>query len=717
MNTEHISKIKSRIKKIFSLSIKEILFRVRKQLQEQSEYLMFCCKMSKIPSSHIEYHDKSKVLFFTQGYDKNRRKEYIKRYCDLDMITEQAERILNGEVFLLGRTMQIPSGKGWHIDPVENIKWPNFFYSRVRNDKSVAALDIKFVWEINRHQYLIPLAKAFWLQGEEKYAKKVFDVICDWINANPYNTGVNWTSSLENAVRLFAWAWALYFCRDSVYFDKSIKKIKKSIYEQAFYIYKHLSIFSSPYNHLAGEAAALNLIGILFPEFKESEKWENIGWYILESGIENQFHSDGITVEQAFFYHHFTLGFYLQSIFLRKLNGKSVSKTVLNRIEKAIEISIYLSKPDGDLPMTGDIDNARSIYFTCEHSWNFSGFYALGAVLFNRSDFKQIDRGFLEEALWILDENSLQHYFDMQQKLPAETSKMFNKSGYCVIRDSWEKTGNYLCFDCGEIASGLSNTAIPSAAHGHADGLSFEMCAYGQPFIVDSGFFTYFGDIQWHKFFRHEEAHNTVHIEGYRQAEYCGRLKWQNVNKPEFMKWENSDNYTFCSGKIEYDKGVVHKRDIYYRKNDFWVIKDNVATGKKGRKIETYLNFHPDVDISIDAQKMEITAEGNEVSLLIKLQGNVKILRERGGDSPSSGWVCPGYGMRKSAWKITLSWLPEDNNHFLLLVFVPYRKNMDSVVFHGKKEFNRFNLKKNNNQYIIYTDSVNEIYVKKDRSL
>ena len=80
----------------------------------------------------------------------------------------------------------------------------------------------------------------------------------------------------------------------------------KSICEHGFHIAHHLSYYSSPYNHLVGEAAGLHMIGSLFPQLKTAQYWEQLGWSILESNIDQQFFSDGMCVEQATFYHHFT---------------------------------------------------------------------------------------------------------------------------------------------------------------------------------------------------------------------------------------------------------------------------------------------------------------------------------------------------------------------------------------------------------------------------
>ena len=118
--------------------------------------------------------------------------------------------------------------------------------------------------------------------------------------------------------------------------------------------------------------------------------------------------------------------------------------------------------------------------------------------------------------------------------------------------------------------------AVPSAAHGHADALSFVLAAKGKSIITDSGFYTYFGDLKWHRYFRCEEAHNTVLIGDRRQADYCGRLTWQCAKRPEMLHWESTDDYDATVGRVDYGEGVYHIRQIIAMKSHFWIVRDFV---------------------------------------------------------------------------------------------------------------------------------------------
>ena len=659
-----------RFKKLLSLPPKEIVFRLKSGYILQQERLMYTLNIrpkgkDDSPRQGVENQ------FFLDDVDREKRLRQMETLGYKRQIIADAEQVLTGTVNLLGIDMLIPEGDGWITDPQTGKQWPFLFYNQVRHHPLVTDLDIKFVWEINRHQYLIPLGQAFWITREEKYAGTAFAVILDWIQSNPYHTGVNWTSALENAVRLFSWIWVLELCRESTKYNEHLPQIRRSIHEQAHYINRHLSIYASPYNHLIGEAAALFMTGSLFPELPGASIWKKTGWKILEKTIDFQFHDDGMTVEQAVFYHHFTLGFYIICLLLRKINHEPIPETVMERIQAALEVSFYMQMPDGSFPMKGDIDSAKSIYTGLQHSWDFSFFHFIGACLFTRPDFLCGNLKLPREIFWLLSDNDLTWLQDINSPKRPPPTRIFKKSGYCIIKDSWEPDSNYLCFDFGAIAHGLSEKAIPSAAHGHLDALSVECCALGRPFLIDAGFFTYFGDLEWHQYFRHETAHNTVAVHGHPQADYCGRLKWQNVRNAELVHWQDGQEETICSGKISLQKNLMLQRTVHYRKKCFWIIHDSLASSKN-KTAETFLNFHPDITIDINRQSLQVCTQNRHACMLIQFLGKGEMVDRSTNHHSPVGWVCRGYGLKKKACAISVKWTAAPPESALPFVIVPF---------------------------------------------
>lgn len=694
-----------RLQKLLSLSSAEIIFRLREKGLEAGEFLLHQVGRDRLDEerflARVGVGTASASLlarrealarmwwqgrgtrFFTETWNRQQRLERMRAHPLYARTLSEAERILSGSISLLGHDWRFAEAD-WQADPVTGEQWPDDFYTRVIPRSASLSGDIKDVWEVNRHQYLIVLAKAYYLTGEERYARPVVEAISSWIATNPFRRGVNWTSSLELAVRALSWLWAVFLCQGSASVtDEFVSRLLMSLYEHGRQIERHLSVWSSPYNHLIGEVAALHLIGGLCPFFPEGRRWEENGWRMMADSVERQFHSDGVTVEQATFYHHFTLGFYVQSVIFRRINGKEVTESVAERLLRACEASLYLSQPDGELPRIGDIDNARSLYFSVEHSWDFRGFLGLGAWLFEQPELLQPLAGPIpEELLWLADDHGLDRYLAMRPKEPEFSSRALHRSGYFIMRDSWRPESNYLLFDCGEIAHGLHAGPIPSAAHGHADALSFELSAFGQPFLVDGGFYTYFGPLDWHRYFREEEAHNTVRVDGFRQANYCGRLTWQQVRRPGRGVWKANRLYDYAAGKINLGEKVRHERQVLYLKGAFWLLVDRVSQCPAAVPIDSYFHFHSAVELSVRDDAPVAIARRAEGSLLVRPFGNVALEAQKGGKAPGDGWVGEGYGFRCPAWRLACRW-PETGvagtSVVVPTLLVPFKGESDAI--------------------------------------
>jgi len=70
--------------------------------------------------------------------------------------------------------------------------------------------DPKIIHELNRHQHLPRLAKAYLLTGDERYSSEAVAQLNIWIDQNPPGRGINWQSSLEIGIRAISWLWTIF---------------------------------------------------------------------------------------------------------------------------------------------------------------------------------------------------------------------------------------------------------------------------------------------------------------------------------------------------------------------------------------------------------------------------------------------------------------------------------------------------------------------------
>jgi hypothetical protein len=572
-----------------------------------------------------------------------------------------ANRVCRSEFSFLGINFHTGPKINWQRDPKTGHNWPARFHASVRipfcdgTDDKDSAGDVKYVWELNRHDFLVDCAKAYYLTKDGRFARHVFLTIADWLDANPYLQGVNWAGPLEVAVRSINWIWAYQFCRNSDELSADVHlRLIKGLYQHGAYLHRHIELYSSPNNHLVGEATALYMLGSYFPEFDASEAWRKRGWTILESQPSRQFYDDGGSTEQSTSYHHYCLGFFVLALLTRIRQKLSIPAIMLDRLESAFSFSMRMTIPDGTVPRVGDADDSRSIRFGASSAWDFRGILCVGAIVFARDDMRSVAGAFSEDALWLLGRAGHSKYSKLNAKAPKDTSRVFPASGYAILRSGWGERDDHLCFDCGPIGSGLYSTDIPQFTHGHADMLSLTLSVSGEPVLVDSGFFTFSGCPAWHRYCRDVQGHNTVSVDGASQARFNLRNAWSCAANPGRILMKTADSFTLVQGSHRgfhrKHGSILHRRTIAWKQSRYWLIHDFID-GEERHLIEAYFHFAPGcMELLHDGSGALFTSEsGTRVVLALtgphKLQAELKY----GQKEPDGGWLSTSYGCRKAA--------------------------------------------------------------------
>ena len=113
-----------------------------------------------------------------------------------------------GEWEMLGAVRSDMKAPDWFHDPDTGRRSdPGTYAFRVKHRDEGAVGNIKQVWEVNRLQHLTLLATAWYLTRDDAYAERVDAQLRSWWAANPFLSGVNWTSGIELGVRLINFAW------------------------------------------------------------------------------------------------------------------------------------------------------------------------------------------------------------------------------------------------------------------------------------------------------------------------------------------------------------------------------------------------------------------------------------------------------------------------------------------------------------------------------
>src|SRR5581483_10078026 len=285
-----------------------------------------------------------------------------------------------------------------------------------------------------------------------------------------------------------------------------------------------------------------------------------------------------------------------------------------------------------------------------------AGLLAIGAVLFDRPEFKTLAGKYQEAAYWLLGPEG-RAQFDMVSSASEDAplrSHAFPDSGYYLLQCGQRKSADHISvfFDCGEL--GFQSIA----AHGHADALSFTLRAFGQDILVDPGTYDYFRYPEWRTYFRTTRAHNTVVIDNRDQSEMLGPFLWGRRAKARCLTWEPGP----CGGQVvgEHDgytnlnDPVVHRRTLNLdgQARVLTIIDDIVAHGP--HRVQIFFHFATDCNVAaVGANRLAINTDDGTVVFMIDARLTIELLK--GNEQPIAGWVSHRYHHKEPAITVIAS--------------------------------------------------------------
>ncbi len=508
----------------------------------------------------------------------------------------EAESILADGIELLGQRFRpVDEDFDWHADPALGRLWP---MSKMDDSDAVRGVDadVKFVWEVNRHQYLATLARAHVYSGDDRFARACVGTVLRWIESNPREVGVNWSSNLEVAMRALSWVWSLHFLAGAnVGSAADFKTWLESLREHRDHLHANLSVYTDPTNHLIGEACALAVVSLWFPEWPRSGEYADAAITILQREILHQVEADGISKEQATSYQRFVLDLVLQAMVMAERNGKPFDPAVKARVGAMLEAARALAGAHLRAPRIGDSDDARGVPFFCKDHWSFEDLLAVGSSVLPTVGIGISVEGDCECALWLRggEPPRAKRPNEASPKQSASCSRIFESGGYAILSNRGAVESR-LVFDCGPLGY------LPHASHGHADLLSVLVDVGGHEMLVDPGSYAYYDENGFRDQFRSTRFHNTIEIGGVSQADAFDPFKWLNIPRQSLQT-------SYLGGTIDYVEawhdgyrrlvpGVRHRRAVVGFHGGWLIVDWLDGTGK-----QTWTRwFHGAVDTMLD---------------------------------------------------------------------------------------------------------------------
>jgi hypothetical protein len=564
-------KWKDRLDRLVAMDPHELFDRLRQHLTSRIDVLRPRGGSNFDGAEHLEGPGSVGRFFFAPGEVPGLCAELKQVFpAQANDIILRSEKICHHRFDLLGYgDLDYGAEIDWHCDIVHGKRGPRKPWFKVKYLDFEEVGDSKITWELNRHQHFATLAKAYWLSGDDKFAREIFAQWTHWHKENPYPIGLNWASSLEIGYRSLSWIWTFFLLRESPLFTADLRQQwLAALSRNGHHIETYLSTYFSPNTHLLGEALALFFLGTLFPSLHSAARWQRRGWEILQTEAAKQVRNDGFYFEQSTYYHVYALDIFLHARILAGHNGVPISSSLDQTLQRMLNALLLLGRA-GIPPSIGDDDGGRLFDPLRNRTEHLLDPLATGAVLFRRGDFKSVAGGAREETLWLLGIKGLAEFDSLPNQEPSASSTALRESGLYLMAD--ENCGQQLQIDAGPLGAG-------NGGHGHADALSICLVRNGRNLLIDPGTFEYVGQGGERATFRGTAAHNTMLVDGQDQAEGTGPFSWQNFPLVKIEQWINGEQFDLFQGSHDgYSRltpPVIHHRCVFHRKGKFWLVRD-----------------------------------------------------------------------------------------------------------------------------------------------
>jgi len=552
-------------------------------------------------------------------------------------IVSQAEEILQSRFcYFFNDYYNLGLTPDWFLNPVTGKRAKSGLHWCDIDLFDPAVGDIKFIWELSRFAWVYTLVRAYMATGDEKYAEKFWTLFESWLEANQPNMGPSYACGQECAIRLMAMCFALYALSQahSSTVEKKIKLIT-AVAVHADRIEKNIDFaISTRTNHSLTEAAGLYTAGMLFPEFKSSDRWLKLGKKVLTNEGFKQIYSDGSYIQHSINYHRLMLQDFLWVLRLAQLNDDSFCDELLSRVRKAADF-LYQMQDDssGRVPNYGANDGALIIPLNNCDYLDYRAVIQSAHYLFNKT--RLYEPGpWDEDLLWLFGPQALAAPLQQIER----DSKAYEAGGYYTLRsdDSWAMMRCHSYRD----------------RPGHADMLHLDLWWKGHNILRDSGTHMYNCEQPWQDYFSSTSAHNTVTVDGASQMQRLSRFMWLDWTKAKLVMHKS-----FNGGAIKIMQGehygfrkpynIIHRRAVLSSPDSFFLIVDDIL-GAGTHEVGLYWQLS-DVDYQSQGNSVILRTNCGTVCLVfLDSFGSGKCECFRGDQSPA-GWQSLYYGNRHPA--------------------------------------------------------------------
>jgi hypothetical protein len=559
-----------------------------------------------------------------------------------------ADALMAGTWDVLGTVRTDMAAPDWFHDPVTGRRSPSSGYAfRIDHRDEDITGNVKSVWELSRHHHLTVLAAAYWLTHDERYAERVDQQLRSWWTANPFLSGIHWTSGIELGVRLLSWVWVRRLLHEwpkvADLFESNELALAQISWHQD-YLAAFRSCGSSANNHLVLEAAGRVAAACAFPWFAASDAWRRDAIAQFEASFRANTFDSGVNRELATDYHRFVAETAVLVGAEAAAAGTPLSEETWELVVASFDAAAALQDVAGGPPRQGDGDEGRALLVDSPSAdpWALMldvGRHAVGAQAWWPSTADSV----LGPVVGALTGGTR----SAGTRPPARPST-FADAGITILRSPVDDGPEIWC-----RCDGGPHGFLSIAAHGHADALSVEVRYDGVEILVDPGTYCYHGEPEWRSYFRSTRAHNTIEVDGANQSVEGGPFLWRtqavtvvdrvSTADPEDQLWvARHDGYARLEDPVGHERRV----QLDSRARRLSIADGLSSTGSHGVALSFHLGPAIDVRLEDGVAHLAWTGPAGAEEATLELPCALEWSAHRGEVDPPLGWHSPRFGER-----------------------------------------------------------------------
>lgn len=569
----------------------------------------------------------------------------------IDHVVATAESVLAGRWTVFGKAAPIAGNDpDWFVDPMTGRHAPSQTYCfgiPHRDEDQVG--NVRTIWEISRLHHVTLLAAAFRCTGRSAFADRAIAHLLSWWQANPPLCGIHWLSGIELGLRLIAWVWLRrlldgYTNIDAV-FERS-ETFQQQLHAHQTWIASFYSRGSSANNHLIAEMVGLLTAAGAFPLFRESAAWARFAAERLEHEITKQTFPDGMNRELASGYHVFVLELLLIAGLEADAAGAPLSDAYWSRLRDMGDALAAVVDARLQTICQGDGDDARALVLESPAVSPVHVVLALCARLFGSAAWWPAVPQTSVTAALLGSLVRCNRPLDRERR--AARPSWFPDAGIAILRDLVPGPQEIWCrLDAGP------HGFLTTAAHAHADALSFELRLGGRPILVDPGTYCYHGEQAWRDYFLSTIGHNALELDGRDQAVHVGPFLWRTQPTTKATKVTGLDDgelacvEAFHDGYYPSGNALTYRQLSLNRRARALELLDWIE-GSRPLLARLAFHMHPDVmcDLAGCTARLSWTDGTLHRSAELRLPAKLKWSIHCGEANPILGWYSPHFGCK-----------------------------------------------------------------------